>query len=93
MRGSLSAPVAITSTDAVSGPRDVSMRQRFAPSSHAAPSTSCPKRTCGRTPNSSAQRSRYAWISGCGEKLRVHAGLGANEKEYRCDCTSHSHPG
>ena len=91
--GSLSAPDAITSTDAVSGPFDVSIRQSRASASHAAPSTSCPKRTWGSTPKSSAQRLRYAWISGCGEKLRVHPGLGANEKEYRCDCTSHSHPG
>jgi hypothetical protein len=69
------------------------MRQHPAASSHSALRTSWPKRTCGRIPKSRAQRRRYAWISGCGEKLRLQSGFGAKEKEYRCDCTSQAQPG
>ena len=47
-----------TSTSALSGPCEVSSRQRWASSSHAAPVTSWPKRMYGITPKSSAQRRR-----------------------------------
>ncbi|CAM5446302.1 hypothetical protein SVIOM74S_04696 [Streptomyces violarus] len=29
----------------------------------------------------------------CPEKVRGQSGLGAKENEYRCDGTSHAHPG
>jgi hypothetical protein len=47
-----------TTTSAVSGPREVSIRQWCASSSQAAPSTEQPKRMKGMTPNSPAQRRR-----------------------------------
>ena len=43
--------------------------------------TACSNRKCGRRPNLSAQRSRYARISACSPYARVHFGFGANEYE------------
>ena len=76
-----SAPVASTSTRAVSGPCVVSTRQRAAAASHRAPSTVQPYRMRSVTPCAVATCRRYAWISAAGAKRRVHAGLRANEKE------------
>ena len=91
--GSLSGPVAVTRNRAVSVPEVVSMRQTCAAGSHRAAVTSAPNRICPVTPSSAATLRRYSQISGCGEKLRVQPGFGANEKQYRWEGTSQAAPG
>ena len=49
--------------------------------------TSWPNRILAVIPSSAATRRRYSQISGCGEKLRVQPGLGANETPSRAEET------
>ena len=70
-----------TSTRAASVPRLVSIRQRCACSSQAAPVTAVLVRTYGSTPKSSATRLRYAPISGWSANVCDQSGFGANENE------------
>lgn len=91
--GSDSGPVADTTTSAVSSPAGVSISQRSSSASQRIIRTSESSRMCGRSPKVSATCSRYARMAGCPEKVRGQSGLGAKEKEYRCEGTSHAHPG
>ena len=64
IRGSVSGPIPAISTRAVSVPCVVSSCHRRSSSSQVADSTAHFRRTCGRMPNRSAHRRRYAQISG-----------------------------
>ncbi len=91
--GSDSGPVAETTTSAVSSPPAVSISQRSPSASQRIIRTSWFSRMCGRSPKVSATCSRYARMCGWPEKVRGQSGLGAKEKEYRCEGTSQAHPG
>ena len=67
MRGSVSGPMPATSTRARTNPSFVSSSHRRSRSRQVAASTEQFSLMRGRTPNSSAQRRRYAQISGCDE--------------------------
>ena len=82
-----------TRTRAEYGPRVVSSSQRDSRAFHCARVTSTPYRILGVTPNRDAVSARYARISACPAKARVHPGFGANEYEYSADGTSHAQPG
>jgi hypothetical protein len=56
--GSLSGPLAITTTEACQTPRAVVRCHRCPSSSHSAADSSSPKAKCGASPNRSAHRAR-----------------------------------
>lgn len=91
--GSDSAPVAETTTSAVTIPREVSISQCASSAIQRISRTSWSSRMCGRSPKVSATRSRYARMCRRPEKVRGQSGLGAKEKEYRCEGTSQAQPG
>ena len=51
------------------------------PSAYSQRVTASPKRMRSTTPCSAATRSKYAWISGPGEKRRLQSGQSAKEYE------------
>lgn len=91
--GSDSGPVAEMTTSAVSVPCDVSTSHHSFSVSQRACFTSWSKRMCGRSRKVSATRSRYSRMCSWPEKVRGQSALGAKEKEYRWEGTSHAHPG
>ena len=93
MDGVLRNPEASTSRSPVTVPPEVSTRHRLAAASHRAPVTSVPNRMRRLTSVRSATARRYSSISGWGAKVRVHSGLGADDREYSSEGTSHWHPG
>ena len=98
MSGATAAPnipraLITTSASTTSASSPTVSRQTASVSFQRAAWTSVPSRRCGPSPNRSTHSSRYALISGWRAYARDHAGLGANEKEYRCDLMSHSAPG
>jgi hypothetical protein len=62
-------------------PPFVRIAQRPSDASNLAADTSVPNRMCGIGSYFSAQRSRYAWISGCGLNFRDQSWFGSKEKE------------